>query len=430
MSTEMEYGVDAERLSDGDVESCLPHDIFAIRTFLSNGGRLYADMGSKIEYAAPECAGAIEAAHAEFAGEQIALMTHEELIERHVVPPYPTRKCVADIEGNSWGYHENYQMKRSTYDSRSHVPFLAAHFATRSELVGAGFVDLHGEYPRVFPSQKIIGIRELLGSSSTHSKALVNTRDEPHSNKNKWARQHVVCGDPNISLETTVLKLGSTSLVLRLAETGLGKPRPIQFADPLQAAHFFGNDTTGNKKFINRDGKLVSALDVQEVLLEQCEDLSERFELPADETKTLQLWRNRLDVCKFMPDESRKVIEHRAKRELIEHKLARWSSAGCDQSKIQNKLWNLIMAWDDVRSSICVGRRWMRVQEEELYDDDLIEELIYYPPQSTRAKARGDFIWKNHREAERDEHSRMNWDGGGVFSKSLNLPTARVKRKF
>ncbi|PRC54719.1 Pup--protein ligase, partial [Mycobacterium sp. ITM-2017-0098] len=77
-------------------------------------------------------------------------------------------------------------------------------------------------------------IWEGVSSATTRSRPIINTRDEPHADAEKYRRLHVIVGDSNLSESTTMLKVGSASLVLEMIEAGVAF-RDFSLDNPIRA---------------------------------------------------------------------------------------------------------------------------------------------------------------------------------------------------
>lgn len=418
IGTEMEYSR-GEHLTKKTCEPTdfLPPGVYSMGQFLSNGARFYQDLGEKFEYATPECAGARDATAAEFAGQQIVYHAVEKLISENKLTRVPLRKCVVDDKGKTWGYHENYGMRRADYDSQVHREFLIAHLASRAVLMGAGQIvrQNDGAY-RTLPAQKIQAAKKLT-SSNYDDKAIFNTRDEAHADNEQWARQHVVCGDPNITRRMTFLKLGSTSVVIRLGETGVGSSDYLpEEHGCLPFAITAGNDPSMTALAKTRNGKTLSALCIQENLLEQGERLAEKIELPRDELEALALWRTTLDAAKADdPDQADRIIEWRAKQRLLD----KFTETQARADGLKDTVQALNNAWDHLDPKKNIGLRWLRDHRDTTVARELIDQYITTSPPHTRALERAGFIRNNHSQSG---DFSINWACGHIGMSSFNVP--------
>jgi proteasome accessory factor A len=230
MGIENEYGVTCtfkgqRRLSPDEVARYLFRRVVSwgrsSNVFLRNGARLYLDVGSHPEYATPECDSAVDLVTHDKAGERIleGLLVDAErrLREEGIAGDIYLFKNNSDSAGNSYGCHENYLVGRQGEFSRLAdvlIPFLVS----RQIVVGAGKVLQTPRGAVYCVSQRAEHIWEGVSSATTRSRPIINTRDEPHADAERYRRLHVIVGDSNMSEATTLLKLGATDLVLRVTE--------------------------------------------------------------------------------------------------------------------------------------------------------------------------------------------------------------------
>ena len=229
---ENEYGVTCtfrgqRRLSPDEVARYLFRRVVSwgrsSNVFLRNGARLYLDVGSHPEYATPECDSIEELVVHDKAGERIleGLLHDAErrLHEEGIAGDVYLFKNNTDSAGNSYGCHENYLVTRHGEFSRLAdvlIPFLV----TRQLICGAGKVLPTPRGAVYCVSQRAEHIWEGVSSATTRSRPIINTRDEPHADAERYRRLHVIVGDSNMSETTMLLKVGATDLVLRMVEAG------------------------------------------------------------------------------------------------------------------------------------------------------------------------------------------------------------------
>ena len=92
---------------------------------------------------------------------------------------------------------------------------------TRQLLCGAGKVLQTPRGAVYCVSQRAEHIWEGVSSATTRSRPIINTRDEPHADPEKYRRLHVIIGDANMNEVATFLKTGSLAIVLMLIEDGV-----------------------------------------------------------------------------------------------------------------------------------------------------------------------------------------------------------------
>jgi proteasome accessory factor A len=407
---ETEFGVtctfDGQRkLSPDEVARYLFRKVVAwgrsSNVFLANGARLYLDVGSHPEYATPECDDIRQLIIHDKAGERVleGLLVDAErrLHEEGIVGEVFLFKNNTDSAGNSYGCHENYLVSRHGEFSRLSdilIPFLV----TRQLLVGAGKI-LQTPRGAVFClSQRADHIWEGVSSATTRSRPIINTRDEPHSDTELYRRLHVIVGDSNMSETTALLKVGATELVLRMVEAGVVM-RDLTLENPIRAIREVSHDLTGRRKIRLANGKEASALEIQEDFLTRAKDFVEAHQLHTEVIKrVLDLWERGL---RAISDGDLTLVD----RELdwvIKHRLVERYRARNDLPLSSPQLARLDLAYHDIRRDrglyyLLAGRGLA----ERVTADIEVFEATEVPPQTTRAKLRGDFV-RRAQEQRRD----------------------------
>src|SRR3982075_3439891 len=271
---ENEYGVTCtlrgqRRLSPDEVARYLFRRVVSwgrsSNVFLSNGSRLYLDVGSHPEYATAECDDLTQLVTHDKAGERILedLLVDAErrLADEGIGGDIYLFKNNTDSAGNSYGCHENYLVARAGEFSRIAdvlLPFLV----TRQLICGAGKVLQTPRGAVYCLSQRAEHIWEGVSSATTRSRPIINTRDEPHADAERYRRLHVIVGDSNMSEVATYLKVGTTALVLDMIEDGFFD-RDYSLQSPVQAIRDISHDPTLRETIKLKDGRSISALDLQ-----------------------------------------------------------------------------------------------------------------------------------------------------------------------
>ena len=227
---ENEYGVTCtlrgqRRLSPDEVARYLFRRVVSwgrsSNVFLENGARLYLDVGSHPEYATPECDSIADLVVHDKAGERIleglVRSAEQRLREEGIRGEVYLFKNNTDSAGNSYGCHENYLVERDG-DFTKFTDVLIPFLVTRQVYAGAGKVLQTARGAMYCVSQRAEHIWEGVSSATTRSRPIINTRDEPHADAERFRRLHVIVGDSNMSEYTTFLKVGATSIVLRMLE--------------------------------------------------------------------------------------------------------------------------------------------------------------------------------------------------------------------
>src|SRR5690242_12219756 len=303
---ENEYGVTCtfkgqRRLSPDEVARYLFRKVVSwgrsSNVFLRNGARLYLDVGSHPEYATPECDDIVELVTHDKAGERVleGLLVDAErrLREEGILGDVYLFKNNTDSAGNSYGCHENYLVARQGEFSKLAdvlIPFLV----TRQIIVGAGKVIQTPRGAMYSVSQRAEHIWEGVSSATTRSRPIINTRDEPHADAERYRRLHVIVGDSNMSETTTMLKVGATHLVLRMIEAGV-VVRDLTLENPIRAIREMSHDMTGRKTVRLSNGRELSALQIQSEYLERAQAFADREGLEDPIHKqVLDLWERTL----------------------------------------------------------------------------------------------------------------------------------------
>src|ERR1700691_4327931 len=243
---ENEYGVTCtlrgqRRLSPDEVARYLFRRVVSwgrsSNVFLENGARLYLDVGSHPEYATPECDSIADLVAHDKAGERILdhLVTGAEarLREEGIRGVIYLFKNNTDSAGNSYGCHENYLTSRRD-DFAHYTEILIPFLVSRQIFAGAGKVLQTARGAVYCLSQRAEHIWEGVSSATTRSRPIINTRDEPHADAERFRRLHVIVGDSNMSETTMLLKVGATDLVLRMVEAGVVM-RDLTLENPIRA---------------------------------------------------------------------------------------------------------------------------------------------------------------------------------------------------
>ncbi|MGW6458639.1 Pup--protein ligase [Streptomyces sp. NPDC055078] len=407
---ENEYGVTCtfrgqRRLSPDEVARYLFRRVVSwgrsSNVFLRNGARLYLDVGSHPEYATPECDNVIELVTHDKAGERIleGLLVDAErrLHEEGIAGDVYLFKNNTDSAGNSYGCHENYLVARHGEFSRLAdilIPFLV----TRQLLCGAGKVLQTPRGAVYCVSQRAEHIWEGVSSATTRSRPIINTRDEPHADAERYRRLHVIVGDSNMSETTMLLKVGATDLVLRMIEAGTVM-RDLTLENPIRAIREVSHDITGQRKVRLASGREASALEVQREYYEKAVDFVDRRGIRTGVVEqVLELWGRTLDAIDAEDlDRIGTEIDWVMKYKLIERYRAKHN-----MTMSHPRVAQIDLAYHDIhrrRGLYYLLER--KGQAARICNDLKIFEGKSVPPQTTRARLRGDFI-RRAQEQRRD----------------------------
>jgi proteasome accessory factor A len=411
---ETEYGVTCafrgqRRLSPDEVARYLFRRVVSwgrsSNIFLRNGARLYLDVGSHPEYATPECDNVVDLVAHDKAGERILeglLVDADRLLrEEGIAGDIYLFKNNTDSAGNSYGCHENYCVSRHQ-DLGRLTDVLTPLLVTRQLICGAGKV-LHTPRGAVYClSQRADHIWEVVSSATTRSRPIINTRDEPHADAERFRRLHVIVGDSNMNETTMLLKVGATDLVLRMIEAG-AVLRDITLDNPVRAIREVSHDMTGRSLVRLADGREMSALEIQYEYLARARDFTSRNGLNAVDERVLELWERALEAIETANlDKIAREIDWVTKYQLIERYRARH-----DLPLSAPRVAQVDLAYHDVRRGRGLYYLLQRSGVAERVTRDLdIFEAKSIPPQTTRAKLRGEFI---RRAEERRRDFTVDW---------------------
>jgi proteasome accessory factor A len=408
---ETEYGVTCtfkgqRRLSPDEVARYLFRRVVAwgrsSNVFLRNGSRLYLDVGSHPEYATAECDSVHQLITHDRAGERIleglCVDAEQRLREEGLAGDIYLFKNNTDSAGNSYGCHENYLVERSTDFlslAEGFIPFLIS----RQIITGAGKVLQTPRGALYCVSQRADHIWEGVSSATTRSRPIINTRDEPHADADLYRRLHVIVGDSNMSETTAMLKVGSADLVLRMLESG-AVMRDLTFENPIRAIREISHDTTGTRTVTLSNGREVTALQMQMEYLDKVAQYVDRRGLRSDPMidKVLDLWERSLKAVEsqdFTAIETE--IDWVIKKRLLDRYM---DKHGLDLSDV--RVAQLDLAYHDINRNrglfYLLERRGLATR---ITHDPEVFEAKEVPPQTTRAKLRGDFV-KRAQERRRD----------------------------
>lgn len=396
---ENEYGVTCtlrgqRRLSPDEVARYLFRRVVSwgrsSNVFLENGARLYLDVGSHPEYATPECDSVYDVVVHDKAGERIleglVASAEERLAEEGIRGEIYLFKNNTDSAGNSYGCHENYLVGRHG-DFQRVVDTLIPFLVTRQIYIGAGKL-LQTARGTVFSvAQRAEHIWEGVSSATTRSRPIINTRDEPHADAERYRRLHVIAGDSNMSEYATYVKLGTVAALLQMLEDDVVF-RDLSLENPIRAIREISHDPTCRRKIRLSNGRELSALDIQWEYLDRAIRYSRSPGFPAPVQRAIEMWEHLLTGLEKDPMTLEREVDWVAKYQLIDHYRARW-----DLSLSDPKIALLDLSYHDVNRDrglfYLLQRKGM---VDRMVTDEAIDDAMVRPPQTTRARLRGEFI--------------------------------------
>ena len=407
---ETEFGITAvsdgqRRLTPDEVARYLFRKVVSwgrsSNVFLPNGSRLYLDVGSHPEYATAECDDLLTLVAHDRAGELIVQDlvddAQQRLEEDEVAGEIFVFKNNVDSAGNSYGCHENFLVAR-TSDFAEVTDRLLPFLITRQLIAGTGKLMSTGRGAQFSVSQRADHIWEGVSSATTRSRPIINTRDEPHADAEHYRRMHVIVGDSTMTETTTLLKVGSAHLVLRMLEDGVALP-DMSLDNPIRAIRDISLDRTGRTPVKLADGRRMSALEIQGEYLIRAKDYAQREGIDDDvSTRVLDLWERTLDAV--ATDDLGKVgteIDWIIKYRLLDSYAAKHGLDIADP-----RLAQLDLAYHDINPRRGVHHVLQRAgKAARVVTDEDIAAAVDTPPQTTRARLRGEFV-RTAREHGRD----------------------------
>ncbi len=411
---ESEYGVTCvlngqRRLSPDEVARYMFRRVVSwgrsSNVFLANGSRLYLDVGSHPEYATPECDSIYDVVAHDKAGErilhQLLVGAEERLAEEGINGQLYLFKNNTDSAGNSYGCHENFCTERDD-DTSIYDEVLIPFFVTRQIYAGAGKVLQTARGATYCISQRAEHIWEGISSATTRSRPIINTRDEPHADAEKYRRLHVIVGDSNMNEYASFLKVGAASLILRMIEERTVFMGDMTLENPIRAIREISHDITCSRKVRLASGRELSALDIQSEFLEKAIKFADRRELSPEEKQALTMWEHCISGLKNDPMGLYRECDWVTKLHLIEKYKSRYGINLSDP-----KIALIDLQYHDVnrnRGLFYILQSNGRV--ERMCSDEDITNAVEHPPQTTRAKLRGDFI---RRAKDRNRDYTVDW---------------------
>ena len=411
---ENEYGVTCtlrgqRRLSPDEVARYLFRRVVSwgrsSNVFLANGARLYLDVGSHPEYATPECDSLSDLVAHDKAGEwileQLLESAEQRLAEEGIRGDIYLFRNNTDSAGNSYGCHENYLTSR--HDDLSHytevlIPFLVS----RQIYAGAGKVLQTARGAQFSLAQRAEHIWEGVSSATTRSRPIINTRDEPHADSDRYRRLHVIVGDSNMSEYATFLKVGAASLILRMLEDPSVVLRDMTLENPIRAIREISHDITCTRRVRLANGREASALEIQAEYLNRARRYAETHDLNPQEKQALGMWEHVMAGLERDPLSLDREIDWVTKHNLIEAYRAKH-----DLALSHPRVALLDLQYHDISRKRSVFYKLQRAGlVERVVTDAAISEAVDTPPQTTRARLRGEFI---RRAKERKRDYTVDW---------------------
>jgi len=381
-------------------------DMGLANAILTNGARLYVDHAHP-EYSSPEVTTPRDAVLWDKAGERVMALAAERALSVPGTAPLHLYKNNTDGKGASYGTHENYLVTRAT-PFADLVRHLTPFFVSRQVFAGAGRVGLRqdGSGSGFQLTQRADFFEVEVGLETTLKRPIINTRDEPHADPEKYRRLHVIVGDANLSEVATYLKIGTTSLVLSMVEQGWFADGGVDLGveSPVTALRAVSHDPSLAAELQLRDGRRMTAVQLQLEFLDQARKFVEdRYGADADAqtVDVLARWERVLDALETDPMSLSGELDWVAKLSLLEGYRDReglsWDAA---------KLHLVDLQYSDVRLDKGLYNRLVaRGSMTRLLGEDEVQRAVTEPPEDTRAYFRGRCLAKYPNEV-----AAASWD--------------------
>ena len=378
---------DARGFEPAPARDISDEDLGLANVILPNGARYYVDHAHP-EYSTPECLSPRTLVVHDKAGERVLERSLQVVAEEMPsAPALAIYKNNSDGKGNSYGTHENYLVDRATAFAdivRDLTPF----FVSRQVFTGAGKVGLEAPWDErgrhAFQlSQRADFFETEVGLETTLKRPIINTRDEPHADPEKYRRLHVIIGDANLCEVAQFLKLGTTAIVLKMIEDGFLPD--FSLVNPVSSLHDVSRDVTLSVEVQLADGRSMTALQLQWEYLELARKYVDREDDTAENHEVLDRWESVLHALTGDPMTLSGQLDWVAKLNLLEGYRSRDGLAWSDP-----KLRAIDLQYHDVRRDRGLYNRLEASGKvERLTTDEEVERAIMMPPEDTRAYFRG-----------------------------------------
>ncbi|HUJ06026.1 MAG TPA: depupylase/deamidase Dop [Streptosporangiaceae bacterium] len=379
-------GFDLSR-DTADASQLTDEDLGLANVILTNGARLYVDHAHP-EYSGPECTDPLSATLWDKAGERVMEEAATQASMLPGSPPIQLYKNNTDNKGASYGCHENYLMSRATPFAEI-VRYLTPFFVTRQVVCGAGRVGrgADGRDDGFQISQRADFFEVEVGLETTLKRPIINTRDEPHADPEKYRRLHVILGDANMSELSTYLKLGTTALVLAMIEDKF-LATDLSIDGAVAELRAVSHDPSCRHLITLRDGRKLSAIQIQLEYLELARKYTQdRYGTDVDEltADVLDRWEAVLATLSEQPMDLAGQLDWVTKLQLVEGYRTR-DGIGWNHPRLQL----VDLQYSDVRSGRGLYNRLVGAgRMERLLDERDIAMAVTEPPEDTRAYFRG-----------------------------------------
>jgi proteasome accessory factor PafA2 len=359
-----------------------------VNVILPNGARYYVDHAHP-EYSSPECSNPLDAVIWDKAGERIL---EGSIAAAQTVAPQGDKVFVyknnSDGKGNSYGCHENYLVDRQTPFPQL-VRHLIPFFVTRQVFTGAGKVGAENAAEEVDYqiSQRADFFEVEVGLETTFKRPIINTRDEPHADPERYRRLHVIVGDANMSEISTYLKIGTTAIVLRMIEDDFILD-DFGLAEPVKALRAVSHDPSCRQTIAMADGRSITPVELQWEYLKLAKKYAQEYEMNDDTVDVLERWEAVLEALEGDPMTLSNQLDWVAKLSLMQAYRERDGLEWTDP-----KIQLIDLQYHDVtRAKSLYWKLVSGGKMQRLVSDSEIEHAVDNPPEDTRAYFRGECL--------------------------------------
>ena len=361
-----------------------------LNVFLENGARFYQDTGCHPEYATPECSSPSQLIVYDKAGERILedlqAYAEEKIREERIPGKLSIFKNNTDFVGNSYGCHENYLVDRDVdfyYLAEQLIPFLV----TRQIYTGAGKVFQTQDGVHYCVSQRAQHIYQKISGTTTNDRSIINTRDEPHADREKYRRLHVIVGDSNMSEYTNFLKVGTCSIVLQMIEDNYIN-KDFTLRNPVKAIKDITYDTTCKRHLRLDSGREYSPIEIQREYCELAQKYIEQYPVNEEHKRAVRMWQHVLDCLAEDPNKLCREVDWVIKRHMLERYIEKKGTSWNDP-----RVFMMDLQYHDIQRDR--GLYYLLERSgavERLFEDEAVDYAKTEPPPDTRARMRGEFI--------------------------------------
>lgn len=389
-----------------------------INKILDNGARFYVDHAHP-EFSTPECSNARDVVIYEKAGEQIL---YQSLLHANQTLPETQHMIVyknnSDHKGNSYGYHENYLIDRKL-PFETICEYLPVFLVTRQVFSGSGKVGAENntKATRFQISQRADFFETEVGLDTMLKRPIINTRDEPHADRAKYRRLHVITGDVNMSEYATYLKMGTTAIVLKMIEDKV-LDNTLKLENPVTAMRQVSRDLTCSKPLRLADGKYLTALEIQQIFLDKALQYTSSNPCGPETADILTKWEEVLHKLASDPMVLERELDWVTKYALLQNYCHKHQ---CDWHDPRVAMIDL--QYHDIRPDkglFYLLQRQNRI--ERIVSDTEIAQAVTQPPSDTRAYFRGQCLQRYRSDVYGVSWGAISFNAGKGTVKRILMP--------